>query len=763
MSPLRCHASSSLHGGGVLEISRIVHVVFPWVNGGALGERQELFLQSVDGARRSHVVNVAVSDSWARPGWVTTPVRRTAAVLGDSPYKPFLRDLLDQALELAEPEDWLLCGNVDCSLSPDFYDNLGTRRGTVVEYQRQDVFDAPQTLEELYSFPSAPYLIGMDAYAIRASFYAELQPHFPDFILGEPHWDTALSGLLRHLLPIQRDTTRLFHPKHTQAWDLGKLTPAGAHNNKLYVDILTYGLAEDHIIREASDQTDTAVIVTVFGDDPLRVQANTEGLRRQRGQDLLADVFLVEMTDDGVSRYPDDVLEGVTHVRVDSGPANADLFQKEPLFNIGWRAALRHHRYNYFLFIDADVYCERPDLFRQIRHRLRDNPARAVHGFQVVADTVDPDWQWSSLASSYQLARPTDLNLNPGICWGLHRAMLEAADGFNGFSFGGFGDSLFVSEFLNRPDLPYDPWLYQFRFFQDIYRDLPFRATFDFVPFELKHCYHGPLADRNYDGVRYAADGLPPIRSWLHIDQSGLLAWTDPDGLPRQILRDRSRMHSRESVDAVFNELGLEREAHPGFDGQFAPRDKPEFSIPDWSRPAGLSQLGLVDDEAPDGAHRLNLYNPAHMYRSSFPFSWCGNVRKAPSNHIPSEIRDGCPRLVLDGLPGVPWVTGVLAMETNWQCVDLSPYTQLHFTLRVTGDRLPYLTVGFIMAARDGVETDTPVVQLQEHGLALGDRRDYVIPLSVFWADGIDRTRIRLVRWSGGGSFSMELSQIYIE
>ena len=755
--------ATSLHGGWVLEISRIVHVVFPWVNGGALGERQDLFLQSVDGARRSHVVNVAVADQWARTGWVTRPVRRTAAQLGDSPYKPFLRDLLDQALELAEPGDWLLCGNVDCSLSPDFYDNLGARPGTVVEYQRQDVLNNPATLAELYSFPRTPFPIGMDAYAIRASLYAEMRPHFPDFVLGEPHWDTALTGLLRNLLPIERDTTRLFHPKHVQAWDLGNLTPAGAHNNKLYVDILTYGLAEDHIIREASDQTDTAVIVAVFGDSPLRVEAHTEGLRRQRRQDLLADVYLVEITDGGASRYPADVLAGVTHVPVPGGPANADLFQKEPMFNIGWRAALQHHQYDYFLFIDADVYCERPDLFRQIRQRLRDNPARAVHGFEVVADTVDPDWKWSSLASSYQLARPTDLNLNPGICWGLHRAMLEAADGFNAFSFGGCGDSMFVSEFLNRPELSYDPWLYQFRFFQDIYRDLPFRAAFDFVPFDLKHCYHGPLADRNYDGVRYAADGLPPIHTWLHLDDSGLLAWTDPDGLPRRILRDRSRMHTRESVDAVFRELGLARVPHPGFDGRFTPREKPEFQMPGWTRPASLSRLSTVEHEEAGGPRQLNLYNPSRIFRSSFPFSWCGNVRKDASNHIPSEVRDGHPRLVLDGLPGVPWVTAVLAMETNWQCVDLSPFTQLHFTLLVTGEELPYLTVGFVMAAKDGVETDPPAVQLREFGLTLGERRDYVIPLSAFWADGIDQTRIRLARWSGGGSFSMEISRIYID
>jgi hypothetical protein len=740
-------------------------VVFPWVNGGALGERQQLFLDSVDGARRDHVVTVAVSDAWTRAGWVTKPVRRTAALLGDSSHKPFLRDLLDQALELASPADWLLCGNVDCSLSPDFFDNLGTRAGTVVEYQRQDVLNHPGTLEELYAFPRSPFPIGMDAFAIRASFYAELQGHFPDFVLGEPHWDTALSGLLRKLVPLERDTTRLFHPKHVQAWDLGNLTPAGAHNNKLYVDILTYGLAEDHIIREADDQTDTAVIVAVFGDADARVQAHIHGLRQQRRQDLLADVYLVEITDAdaGASRYPADVLAGVTHVPVPGGPANADLFQKEAMFNIGWRAALQHHRYDYFVFIDADVYCDRSDFFRQIRQRLRDNPARAVHGFEMVTDTVDPDWKWSSLAASYQLGRPTDLNLNPGICWGLHREMLEAAAGFNPYSFGGCGDSMFVAEFLNRPDLSYDPWLYQFRFFQDIYRDLPFRAAFDFVPLELKHAYHGPLSDRNYDGVRYAADGLPPMHTWLRIDESGLLAWSDPDGVAHRILRDRSRMHSRESVDALFLELGVDRVPHPGFDGQFSPRDKPEFHLREWTPPASLSQLATVEPDVHLDVRRLNLYNPVRIFRTSFPFSWCGNVRRDESNHIPSVVRDGVPRLVLDGLPGVPWVTAVLAMETNWQCVDLSGFTHLHFTLLVTGDTLPYVTVGFVVTASDGTETDTPVVQVRDLGLALGDRRAYVIPLAAFWADGIDRTRIRLARWSGGGSFSMELSGIYVD
>lgn len=737
-------------------------MVFPWINGGALGERQELFLQSVDNAMRPHVTRVAVSENWNRDGWITKPKRRDASLLGDSPHKPFLRDLLDQALELAGPEDWILCGNVDCSLSPDFYDDLGVRRGSVVEYQRQDIESNPRTLEELYSFPRSPYPLGMDAYAFRASFYAEIQPHFPDFILGEPHWDTTLTGLLRNLLPIQRDKTRLFHPKHVQAWDLGNFTPAGAQNNRIYLDVLKYGLAQDHIIREANDQTDTAVIACVFGTDPLRIQANIEGISQQLRQDLLADFYLVEMIEDRQSRYPDSLLSQVRHVPVAASANNTLLFQKEAMLNIGWRTALQHHPYDYFLFIDADVYSERPELFRQIRSRLREHPARAVHGFEIVRDTVDPDLNWSSLAASYRLSRPNDLNLNPGILWGLHRALLVAANGFNPISIGGCGDSMFVAEFLNEPDFSYDPWLYQFRFFHEIYRDLPFRAAFDFVPFELKHCYHGLLSERNYDGARYAADGLPPVHTWLHVDESGLLAWTDPDGIPKKLLSDRSRMATREQVDELFQEFGIARVSHNGFKGTFNPRQKPEFQIPGWTRPATLGHLPADDDTA-ENPHQLNLYNPARIFRKTFPFSWCGNVRKDTSHHIPSETRDGFPRLILEGLPGVPWVTGVLAMEANWQPVDLTSFHQLHFTVMVTGDTLPYLNVGFVITAVDGSETDTPVIGLRDHGLTLGQRQDFTFPLEPFWEGGMDRKRVRLARWSGGGSFSMELSRIYID
>ena len=742
-------------------MTNIVHCISPWVKGGGLAERQALFLESVDRAWRPNVKLIASADSWEQLGWTTYPRRRNATEIGDPIEKPFLRDLLDQASELANPHDWLLCGNVDCSLAPDFYENLTSRRGTAVEYQRQDIHGHPQTLDELYSFPRTLYDIGMDAYALRASFYRELRPYFPDFILGEPLWDTALSGLLRHHLPIERDTARLFHPQHEQAWSLGKLSPAGQHNNRIYVEILTYGFSSEHVIREANDQTDTAVVWSVFGADPLRVAANTEGIRRQLTQDLLADFYLVELLEGVESLYPADLLAQVNHIPVPCTPANAGLFQKEAMFNVGWRAALSRHRYDYFAFVDADVYSEQPDWLRQVRARLRDNPARAVQGFQMVTDTQDPQCQCSSLASSFHQSRPTDLRLNPGICWGLHREMLLAADGFNPISMASCGDSLFVSEFLNAPAISYDPWLYQFGFFRSLYRDLPFRAEFDYVPVDLRHCYHGPVAERNYDGGRYAVDGLGDLAQWIEVDGAGLVAWKDPAGAESQLLRRQPGMSSREAVDAMFTAQGLCRVAAEGNSRPFVPRDKPLFRIPNWTRPATLGPVPETESAGLSNQH-LNLYHPRRIYRTCFPFSWCGNVRCDATNHIPSAVRDGVPRLLLEGLPDVPWVSAVLAMETNWQPLDLTPYRTLHFTLMVSGPN-PYPQLGFVQLGPAGQEVDTPVVKLWKLGLQPDTRIGFHIPLTSFWPGGESRQNVRLLRWAGGGSFNMEISQVYIE
>lgn len=726
--------------------NRIIHIVAPWTGGGGLAQRQQLFLESVDRAQKGNVVLLAsVKPPWQRAGWTRVEPQRQAGV-DDGFDKPYLRDLLDHAAALAQPHDWLLCGNVDCSITEDFYQYLAERNGSVVEFQRQDVDDNPQTLEELFSFRRKLYPAGLDAFAIRASVYRDLRPYFPDFILGDPHWDPALSGILRNLFPVERESTRLFHPKHVQTWDLSRLSSGGEHNSKILVDAITYGWANDIQITEAANQSDTAVVVAVFGADPIRIAAHIQALREQLRTDLWVDFYLVELLYDGESHYPEEILSRVRHLKVRGSAANRDLFQKEALLNLGWRAALEHHKYDYFLFVDADIYCERPDWFRQIRAKLRQDPTCAVQGFGIVSDTLDPDFQWCSIAadSSFQ---SSDLSANPGICWGLHRDLLLAGDGLNISLPCAGGDSLFVAEYLNSPEASYDRWLYQYRFFHEICRDLPVRARLEYVPVKLVHCHHGHYSDRVYGEFCYALDCLPAQREWLRVDEKGLLAWKDPDGAERTLWRQSPRMKSRAAVDELFRELGMEpRKPAPPLPA-WVERTKPFLKIPHWTRPTELGLLPCADKTpAKEVARQLLVFHPREIYRSTFLSSWCENVKTEAKNRIPMLVRDGCPRLILEGLQGVPWITGILPLNSFWQGQDLTDYHALHLTLQASAENLPILRVGLLSSAGEGLEVCSEEVNLHTRGLGLGERACFTIPLADFWNDFVDRTSIRLIR-----------------
>lgn len=740
---------------------KIIHAIWPVTKSGPIAHRQDLFLQSSDLALRPNVLRIATSETWKRNGWKDVPPGRNASLVGDSPFKPFLKDIFDVALRLAQPEDWLVSGNVDCAISPDFYDDLTLRRCTVVEYMRQDVLDDPQTLDDLFRFRREPYPMGLDVFAFRAGFYAEIQKDFPDFILGEPHWDTALSEILRRLVPVQRDEQRLYHPKHDQAWDFANLSPAGRHNNTIYVNALTYGIAQEHVIGPVTHQTDTAVIIPIFGNGGLRGEAMKEAIGRQLQQDLWCDTYIIELLREGErSELPAEILSRVRHIPVLCPPEAEGIFQKEALLNIGWKTARTHHSYDYFILVDADVYCGHPSWFRQIRAKLQANPAKVVQGFRTVLDTVDPGFCWSSLAAAFRLGRPTDLPLNPGICWGVHHKVLEAAGGLNPFSLGSSGDSLFVAEFLNKPALAYDPWLFDFPWFQEIFRHLPFRAEFDCVDMDLLHVHHGPAAKRNYDGIRYAMAGYGPVKDWLGTNEQGLVVWKKPNGVEHELSHRRDEMNTREDVDRMFGERGLTRCARPASPVRLS--EKPVFSIPGWTPAPTLLTAGLPDSQgARDDARQLNVFNPKKMYREDFPFSWCGNVRRKPSNHIPTATRDGVPRLVLEGLPEVPWMTGLLAVESNWQSVDLRPYSRLHFTFLLDEERMIPVTVGLVFTHADGTEIDSRVVQLASYGLQPGRRADFEIPLQEF-GSAEELSVARLIRWTAGDSFRMEISRVYI-
>jgi hypothetical protein len=743
-------------------MTRVIHIIAPYLGDSPLQQRQEMFLESIAAARSEQVTLLAASrQEWHRVHWELRRLPRTASELGDASDKPFLRDLFDIALQESQPGDWLLYSNVDCAFAADLYTNLSARNATVVEYQRRDVEGHPETLDRLFSNPCANYSIGLDAFAIRASLYREVRDFLPDFVVGEPHWDTIYSGFFRRLLPVQRDCERLFHPKHQQVWDLAHPTQAGLYNQDLFVDSLNRGLAEKSLIVDAPNHTDTAIVVAVFGSDPARIQANIAGIREQLRQDLYADLFLVELiVGDAGSAYPADLLQKVRHVPVPASPSSEGLFQKEALYNWGWRTALQDGHYEHFIFVDADVYCDQRDWFRRIRARLQENPARAVHGWRVVRDTLDPDLLYSSLGANFVFDQPTDLPLNPGMCWGLHRTVLEMGDGFNPYCLDCSGDSAFVAEYLNTSAKQYDPWLYQWGWFREIERKLPFHVELDCVPLDLVHVHHGPLKERNYDGFRYALDALPPLQHFVRLNNHGILEWKDQDCPERRILSERASMVSHAAVDELLDRFAYPKYSRPFERQREREHVKPPFQMAHHARRAALSaRRGPEAAQPPAG---IKIFDPEEIFRKDFPFSWCDGIVKAEgSTYAPLRESSRGAVLLLDGKPGTPFVVCALPLQATWLPVDISARRALRFAARVTGTP-PDVLVTLVSKSAAGTETESRRFSLKSAGLEYGRWMELSIALADF-RESVDLSCVRLLKFEGYACFRLELSRVYIE
>jgi len=745
----------------------VVHVIAPYEGSSPLLQRQELFLESIGLADRENVSLLALTmGDWRRGDWRTEPLPRSAGANEGDFGKPFIKDLFDQALECAKPHDWLLFTNTDCAIEHGLYRHLRSLSATAVEYMRLDVEGDPGTLQELFTNARGINTAGLDGLALRAGFWAEFREYFPDFIVGEPLWDPVYSGILRRIIPVRRENTRLFHPKHEQNWSFEDPTHGGLHNRKLFDQALVHGYAEKGFVEDKPNATDVAVIITSFGSDPLRISANIEGIDKQLEQDLYCDFHLIEaQAKKGESVYPESLRSRLNYVPVPCPDASQGLFQKESLLNIGWQRALRHHDYEYFIFTDADIYSERVDWFRQIRARLQENPSRAVQGYRMVKDTKDPNLHYSSLASAYVLGYQTSLPLNPGLCWGLHRSVLEMGNGFNSDCIECAGDSAFVAEYLNWGSFQYDPWLYQFDWFREIERELPFRVELDCVPIDIVHVHHGYLKDRNYDGIRYAIEGFPPLGEFIGRDDNGLLYWLDADCPERELLGQSQRMGSREEVDRLFDEFAYQRKERKNSVDRSAVHTKPIFVSPH-----ARQQPLFIAPETPteltgETAHRVNIFNPHEVFRKDFPFSWCDGIKKGvDSTYIPVNRERSPFALVLDGAEEASHIIGSLPIQPSWEPFDLSGLTMLSFMIRVSKEMSSDIKVHLTSKGRDGLETISRKISLLERGLRKEEFHQFSVPLDEFENGlGFEIARTKLVTFIGMNSFRMELAKIYID
>ena len=258
-SPRRLDSLGGFAPLGTLDFGlsgRIIHVVnliLPEnLKNKDLAHRVSLALESIEKASGPNVTLLGcVSQKITRQGWKIQPLSRTAHTeLGNPTDVAYLKDLLLAASCAAQTGDIIFYSNLDCPIHPDLYNNLANTESSITEFIRRDIspIDEIKDYKEIFKLPFENYPIGVDGIALQKEVLDACFSLIPDFVIGEPHWDTALSGILRKSHVVTQNLKDLYHIKHEQQWDDANLSPAGQHNKRLYRDAVEFGLMEDDLI-----------------------------------------------------------------------------------------------------------------------------------------------------------------------------------------------------------------------------------------------------------------------------------------------------------------------------------------------------------------------------------------------------------------------------------------------------------------------------------------------------------------------------------
>lgn len=236
--------------------SKIIHVI-NYINPKKIKnkdfkKRISLTLQSIRQSSRSRTEIIAFSSS--PENFKTASKNIVLNRHGSTEFKnckdvAFLIDMLDEACKHCEDNDYIVYSNLDCPIVKNFYQNILNQNEDIIQYFVREVHLGNKRLAKVLKSDFIVKLTGVDGFAIKKGVYLCLRKYLPDFVIGEPHWDTVYWGIFQKFHYAQDNTKDLYHPIHEKQWETINLSQAGKHNEKLYRDAYEYGIIDESVIR----------------------------------------------------------------------------------------------------------------------------------------------------------------------------------------------------------------------------------------------------------------------------------------------------------------------------------------------------------------------------------------------------------------------------------------------------------------------------------------------------------------------------------
>jgi hypothetical protein len=193
--------------------------------------------------RRTAVARQSWRQEYKMTGrWIPAPFKRHLAnrdsrSVGDSRSVPFIRDMIDQAIQSArDGSDIIALTNADVCFTPGI-------TGWILEaVPRQGAafanrFDFPRIdrlcVSEADVLTSGIRFHGTDAVFFTVDWWALHGGEFPDMLLGREHWDEVFRQLIKRYNGVELEAA-IYHEKHGAFWDSeqGKSVNLGNLYNK---------------------------------------------------------------------------------------------------------------------------------------------------------------------------------------------------------------------------------------------------------------------------------------------------------------------------------------------------------------------------------------------------------------------------------------------------------------------------------------------------------------------------------------------------